>query len=302
MTTLKRLSLLAVLIAIWPCSLIVAQQANSTRTIDRNLQLTPTTASAERTTVIVAPGSGRQSYNIFYIDTRAFADGGVLDIDIQIAPDSGTDGSFDLFPGNVRIPAQGRPDGTLAGRYDVRRGTSTRLEYRFAQGQVFAFNLTGNWGSAQGAKGRVQFRANVLGQAVPSSPGEHTIRLSPASPSADRTATIVAPGSGNHGYNAFYIDTRDFPSGGVLDIQIQIDPNSSTDGSFDLFPGNMTPELLAHPGNRTLGGRYDIRRGSSTSLVYRFQPGQLFIFGLEGNWGNQRGATGSVSFRTSVHP
>jgi flagellar basal body L-ring protein FlgH len=275
------------------------------RTGDHNLRLTPATPSAERTATIVAPGSGAQSYNVFYLDTRAFAQGGVLDIDIQIAPNSATDGSFDLFPAGVPIPTRGRPDGTLTGRYDIRRGTSTRLEYRFELGQVFVFGLEGNWGAPRGATGLVQFRATVAGntiQADPSVNSERNISLTTASPSADRSATIVAPGNGQHYYNTFFIDTRGFARGGVLDIEIQIAPNSGTDGSFDLFPGNIAPLGPGRPGGNSFTGRYDVRRGSSTRIEYRFQPGQTFVFGLEGNWFSSRGATGVVRFRASVHP
>ena len=59
----------------------------------------------------------------------------------------------------------------------------------------------------------------------------HTLRLTPAEPSTERRGVIVAPGSGQHGYNVFYIDTRDFRSGGILDIDIQIAPNSATYGA-----------------------------------------------------------------------
>jgi WD40 repeat protein len=121
--------------------------------------LTHAQPMVQRVAPITAPGMRQMAYNVFTIDTRDFVEGGVLDIELQVAGNSQTDGSFDLFPGNA--PTQGRPARTLVGRYDVRRGTSTRMEYRFAPGQVFAFGLEGNWFSPRGATGTVRFRVSV---------------------------------------------------------------------------------------------------------------------------------------------
>jgi Caspase domain len=128
---------------------------------ERTLRLTPTAPSAEQSATIIAPLKGTQNYSVFYIDTRDFPQGGILDIEIQIPANSATDGSFDLFPANVPIPTRDRPTGTLTGRYDVRKGTTTHLEYRFKSGQVFAFGLEGNWFSPRGAQGLVRFRATI---------------------------------------------------------------------------------------------------------------------------------------------
>jgi tetratricopeptide (TPR) repeat protein len=128
---------------------------------EHTLMLTPTEPSGQRSATIFAPGEGFQNYNIYYIDTREFTNGGTLDIEIQIAASSATDGSFDLFPSDVPIPTRGRPVGQLAGRYDVRRGTSTHLTYRFIAGQIFLLGLEGNWPSPRGARGSVDFRASV---------------------------------------------------------------------------------------------------------------------------------------------
>ncbi|MDP8983012.1 MAG: hypothetical protein M3O35_20745 [Acidobacteriota bacterium] len=133
----------------------------STPADERTLRLTPDSPMEERTATIVAPGNGVQNFNIYYIYTKDFADGGVLDVEIQVSADSATDGSFNLFPPDVPIPSTGRPIGALAGRYDVRRGTTTHLQYRFRSGQVFVLGLEGNWFSPRGAKGTVHFRASV---------------------------------------------------------------------------------------------------------------------------------------------
>jgi hypothetical protein len=266
---------------------------------DHTVILTPAAPTGERKTVIVAPGAGSQEYNIYRLDTRQFTQGGVLDIDIAIAPNSATDGSFDLFPAGTPIPKTGRPAGTIAGRYDIRRGTTTRLEYAFQTGQVFAFGLEGNWGSPRGATGNATFRASVRGASA-SSQSNPVIKLTPAEPSTDRTAIITAPGRGRHAYNVVYIDLRNFANAGILDIDIQIATNSNTDGSFDLFPSNSS---LPPPGSAggPLTGRYDIRRGSSTRIEYRFRPGQVLALGLEGNWFSAAGSTGEVRFRATAH-
>jgi len=133
---------------------------------DHTIRLTPSHPSSQRLAAIVAPGSGLHRYNIFYIDTLAFPAGGVLDIDIQVSPNSATDASFDLFPGNVPVPPYDSIRGTLAGRYNIRRGSSTRLEYRLATGQILAFGAEGNWGGSRGALGSVQFRATMQGNAA----------------------------------------------------------------------------------------------------------------------------------------
>ena len=127
----------------------------------RYIRLTPTNSSATRQADIFAPGAGVQNYNIFTIDTRAFPNGAVLSVDISVSGDSRTGGSFDLFPANFPIPKLGRPVGTLVGKYDVPPGTSTRLQYRFASGQIFALGLEGNWASPKGYPGMVEFRVTV---------------------------------------------------------------------------------------------------------------------------------------------
>jgi len=126
------------------------------------IRLTPAVPAGGRAATIIAPGRGLHKYTVVYLDTRDFADGGVLEIDIQISSNSATDGSFDLFPSNVPIPTQGAMPGMLRGSHDVRKGASTHLEYPFRTGQVFALGLEGNWFSPKGATGSVKFLAAVL--------------------------------------------------------------------------------------------------------------------------------------------
>ena len=127
----------------------------------------------------------------------------------------------------------------------------------------------------------------------------NTITLTPARSSDARTATITAPGHGLHNYTIFHIDAREFPQGHPLIIDVSIRPGSGTDGSFDLFSdGELTP-TRDRP-LREVAARDDVHKGSSSKLIYRFRTGQVFAFGLEGNWFSPKGATGEVEFQASV--
>jgi hypothetical protein len=111
--------------------------------------------------MIAGPGYGHSNMQVVYIDTTAFSSGGMLDIEIHVAPDSKTDGSFGLLPTEVPVLIHGPNRTELARSVDIRKGTSTRLQYRFQVGQVYAFTADGNWFSPQGATGFVTFRASV---------------------------------------------------------------------------------------------------------------------------------------------
>jgi len=127
----------------------------------RNIVVTRANPTAERAGTIIATRRGTQNYNVYYIDATDFTGGGTLDIEIQIASTSQTDGSFDLFPANAPIPTGNHATGSLVGRYDVPKGTTTRMEYRFRSGMKFALGLEGNWFSPMGARGVVQIHVTV---------------------------------------------------------------------------------------------------------------------------------------------
>ncbi len=151
--------------------------------------------------------------------------------------------------------------------------------------------------TAAGANGST---ARLSESSVSDDEAEHTIKLTPSAPLRVKTATIVAPGNKQQNRNFYYIDTSDFPQGGVLTIVIQIATNSETDGSFDLFPANARMPSRGTPTN-LLVGRYDVPKGTTTRLEYKFSRGQVFALGLEGKWFSPKGATGKVRFRASVH-
>jgi hypothetical protein len=109
---------------------------------------------------LIAPGYGKHGYTLLAIDTRAFSDGGILGVEITV--DRGEcDASFDLFPPGIPIPTEGYPQGSIAHLYDVPKGSSGRLSYRFSQGQVFQLAAEGNWFSKEGARNTFRFRAEV---------------------------------------------------------------------------------------------------------------------------------------------
>ena len=126
------------------------------------------------------------------------------------------------------------------------------------------------------------------------------VALTRKAPSIDGHAVITAPGKGTHAYNVLYFDTREFTKGGELDVMIQVDKSSRTSGSFDLFAGD-TRFSTAGASAPPLAGRYDVAPGALIHLNYRFNAGQVFAFGAEGNWFSPKGATGDSTFRVSVH-
>jgi WD40 repeat protein/uncharacterized caspase-like protein len=127
----------------------------------RNAVLTRKAPSIDGYAQITAPGRGAHAYNVLYIDTRDFRQGGELDVMIQVDKDSRTSGSFALFAGDTRFAPAGASAPPLAGRYDVAPGALIHLNYRFSAGQVFAFGAEGNWFSPKGATGRSIFRVSV---------------------------------------------------------------------------------------------------------------------------------------------
>jgi beta-lactamase regulating signal transducer with metallopeptidase domain len=110
--------------------------------------------------VLVAPGSGKQMYNVHEIDVSSFDSGGILLVDITMG-DGDSAGSFDLFPEGVPLPS-GSPDGSVARSYDITSGESRTMVYQFAKGQVFRFGASGNWFSEKGTTNEFRFEARAV--------------------------------------------------------------------------------------------------------------------------------------------
>ncbi|MFH1198024.1 MAG: hypothetical protein V1720_20140 [bacterium] len=108
----------------------------------------------------IAPGMYLQAYSLTTINVSAFSSG-ILKIFIKLG-NGESSGSFDLFPEGVPIPTEGRPEGTVAGAYDVSPGSEAYIEYEFARGQVYNFGATGGWFSKKGLKNTYTFKVEVL--------------------------------------------------------------------------------------------------------------------------------------------
>jgi hypothetical protein len=128
---------------------------------NRLILVTRAQPTAEWNAVITAPGMNNHISNQLTIDARDFAQGGLLEIDIAIPPDSPTAGSFDLFDGPGMPPDGGFPSHHLKGKYDVPPGQTAKIQQKFSTGQEFAINLEGNWFSPQGATSPVIVKVSV---------------------------------------------------------------------------------------------------------------------------------------------
>jgi hypothetical protein len=123
--------------------------------------LTPARPSASSTMEITAPGSGNHGYTLHHIDVTAFVNGGTLEIEVTVPPESATDASFDVFQPGTTPPAEGYSISTLAKAYDLGKGNSAKLTYTFARGEVFPFGGEGNWFSPQGNQGTARYTVTV---------------------------------------------------------------------------------------------------------------------------------------------
>jgi hypothetical protein len=129
---------------------VIAPEAPEPDSHFTSITLTPDVPHALATGDLKAIGEGKQNYVVFRVDTRAFANGGTLTIDIRLG-DGASGGSFDLFPDNTPLPKTGRPLASLTGAYDVPPGKGAVLTYTFTEGRVFQFGATGNWFSPEDA-------------------------------------------------------------------------------------------------------------------------------------------------------
>ena len=101
---------------------------------DFTIHLVPGATSTGEGT-LVAPGRWKHGYLITNLDATRFATGGVLHITIKL--DNGpSEASFDLYPQGRRLPSDGLPN-SLARAYNVRSGTTAKIDYRFSHGGVF---------------------------------------------------------------------------------------------------------------------------------------------------------------------
>jgi hypothetical protein len=111
---------------------------------------------------LVAAGWNKHKYVVTPIDTRRYPDGGVLNLEISVGTGVAA-ASFDLFPWGARLPTEGMPNqqGSLASAWNVPRGGTAQITYRFQRGDLFQFGAEGNWPSPVGAGNSYTVRASV---------------------------------------------------------------------------------------------------------------------------------------------
>jgi hypothetical protein len=114
------------------------------------------------------------------------------------------------------------------------------------------------------------------------------------------SGTLVASGLNKHGYVVTPIDTRRYPEGGVLHLEISVGTGVAA-ASFDLFQWGVRLPTEGMPNQQgSLASAWNVQRGGMAEINYRFQRGDLFEFGAEGSWQSPVGATNSYTVRASV--
>ena len=145
--------------------MVQAEQKDEAERLSRseiglNVLLTPGQRTREVLNTFRAPGQGNQDYTLVVIDATRFENSGSLTIEVQVGG-AGPAGSFDLFPGDVELPTQGRPEGVLASAYDVLPGSTGKIVYQFVKGQRFQLGVTGNWHSEKGSINAFRARISI---------------------------------------------------------------------------------------------------------------------------------------------
>jgi hypothetical protein len=108
--------------------------------------------------------------------------------------------------------------------------------------------------------------------------------------------SLVAPGRWKHNYRTIRLDASQFANGGTLHITITLG-NGASDASFDLYPMGPLP-TDGFP--KSLAHAYDVPRASTAKIDYRFDHGQVFLLGAEGNWNSKAGTTNTYSLVVDV--
>lgn len=125
---------------------------------------------AERSDTLTAASEGTHRYTLHELDTRAWAEGGVLTVEIDVADgwDKGTSiASFDLYPEGVAPTRTGLPDGAVASAWNVAPGHRATLTHQFGKGQRFLLGAEGSWSSRAGSRNLYTFRVRVTPSATP---------------------------------------------------------------------------------------------------------------------------------------
>lgn len=136
------------------------------------------TASARFSGRLIAPGYRKQRYEVTcivvpgyligaggqaYGETLAEPGSGKLTLSIKVGGGA-SNASFDVFPAGVAIPTD-VPRGSIAGRYDIRKGRSTSMRLSVGpKAHVFNFGATGNWFSDEGTTNSYSVEVTLTGK------------------------------------------------------------------------------------------------------------------------------------------
>lgn len=111
------------------------------------IRLLPGTSATGQGTLI-APGLGKHSYQVIYLDATRFPTGGTLHLHLKLGVGA-SEASFDLFAEGASLPTDGLPH-PLASAHNVASGASAKIDYRFDKGAVFQLASEGSWNHKAG--------------------------------------------------------------------------------------------------------------------------------------------------------
>jgi hypothetical protein len=111
------------------------------------IRLSPGTPGSGQGTLI-APGLGKHSYRVIYLDATHFPTGGVMHVHLILGPGA-SEASFDLFAEGASLPTDGIPH-PLASAHNVASGGSAKIDYRFDRGATFQLAAEGSWNHKAG--------------------------------------------------------------------------------------------------------------------------------------------------------
>lgn len=97
---------------------------------------------------LIAPGLGKHSYHVIYLDATHFPTGGTLHLRLTLGVGA-SEASFDLFAEGASLPTEGIPH-PLASAHNVASGSTAKIDYRFDRGATFQLAAEGSWNHKAG--------------------------------------------------------------------------------------------------------------------------------------------------------
>lgn len=188
----------------------------------------------------------------------------------------------------LRLVLAGTFLGALAGCASV----STTLD-RVNQGLAAIADTTNR--PTPTARTRTKAAAGALRASVP---------LTLTDPTATRSDTLTAGEEGTHSYTLYEIDTRGWPEGGVLTVEVDVADGwegGASIASVDLYPEGVEPTQRGLP-EGAVASAWNVAPGQRAQLAHRFTRGQRFLLGAEGSWSSPAGSRNLYVFRARVTP